>query len=658
MNLTEKEIALSKISFNQALSHLVMNSSFTPNIGLYHGKIGLVVFFSIYAKYSQNKSYDKFAYDLLDDIYENINEEDISSNFENGLCGIGWAIEYLVQNGYMEGETDNILEDIDKRIMEYDVYQIPDLSLRKGLAGIAYYVSTRLSTFRKKDSLPFNPVFLKNLKEALLNAQFSDADEVPSDLLNNYINTLNGIKQKKIEFPLFLQSLNAIIPENLQSIPLGLEDGLAGILLNLIINHIQIPKIEPIFNQEKKQVIVFNEDSRAANYGVGTYIKLLVDALKDKPYEITIIHLHSHNTNAISIEKEDNITQIYITNIKTFGYNYNWKKQNEQYYRNVILLLDPYLNDYKKYIFQLNFMEMRELAIALKARFPYSQILITVHYTTWCFILSGDKNKLLKILDHPENKENKKLIKSIESEKTLLNICDKVIVIAKHSYNNLIHVYKIPKHKLILVPHGLRDFNSHLTKSDKKSLRQKYGFKEKELLLVFAGRLDIDKGIDIVAESFIELRKLYPQLRLIIAGDGNYNAILPKLTLGWSKVVFTGFVDKTILYELFSISNIGVLPSFHEEFGYVALEMMMMGLPLVVGKTSGLSELVVNGVSGITVTLHKEKKEENRFVLQTAIKKLLDNPMLCKQYAKNGRLHFLQNYNFEKFAQQTIACFE
>ena len=161
-----------------------------------------------------------------------------------------------------------------------------------------------------------------------------------------------------------------------------------------------------------------------------------------------------------------------------------------------------------------------------------------------------------------------------------------------------------------------------------------------------------------MAESFIELQKVYPQLRLIIAGDGNYNAIFPKLTFGWSKVIFTGFVDKTILYELFSIADIGVLPSFHEEFGYVALEMMMMGLPLVVGRTSGLSELVVNGVSGITVTLNREKKEENSLALQTAIKELLDRPLLRKEYARNGRLRFLQNYNFETFVQQTRACFD
>lgn len=644
--------------YQRALSYLIMNSRFVSNLGLFHGKMGFVLFFSIYAKHSRNELYNQFAYDLLDEVYEDIHN-DVLLSFENGLCGIGWAIEFLVQNGYMEGDTDEILEDIDKRIMEYNVCRISDLSFRSGLAGIVYYVCARLSTFRKNSVLPFDFIFLENLKDALLSAKFSEEDEAPPYLTETYLSLLRGIKPDKVDLLSLFHLSESQIPEEFQSIALGLRDGLTGILLHLILNQTSLSETtDLIFSQEKKQIVIFNEESRAANYGVGTYIKLLIDALKSNQYEIIVIHLHSPKVNSILIDKKDDITQIYIANSKSIRYNQDWEKQNERYYKNVLVLLNLYLDDSKEYIFQLNYMGMEKLAIALKAKFPYSRILMTVHYTNWCFVLFGDRDKLRKILNHPENKENIHLLKNIESEKLLLSTCDLVIGISKHSYEDLRNIYKIPKHKLALIPHALKDTKFHQTKVDKKRLRQKYGFKEKEQLLVYAGRLDVDKGIEVLAESFVELQKMYPQLRLIVAGDGNYNTIFSKLTFGWSKVVFTGFVDKNILYELFSIADIGVLPSFHEEFGYVALEMMMMELPLVVGRTSGLSELVVDGVSGITVTLNKEKKDENSLALQTAIRELLDNPFLRKQYAENGRLRFLQNYNFETFVQQTRACFE
>ena len=322
MVITEKSTSSSKNSFEQALYYLVINSSFVSNIGLFHGKMGLVLFFSFYARYSNDDQYNRFAYDLLDEIYEDIHEN-VLLNFENGLCGIGWAIEYLVQNGYMEGDTDEILEDIDKRIMEYDVCRISDLSFRSGLAGIVYYVCARLSTFRKNNALPFDSAFLENLKRVLLNTQFSEVDEVPPCLTRTFLNALKGIRPEKLELPVLLQLSDSQIPDNLRLVPLGLKDGLSGILLQLVINQIQIPEVKSIFYQEKKYIVIFNEESRAANYGVGTYIKHLVDALKSDLYEITVIHLRSYKVNSVLIEKQNNITQIYIADSKGAKYNYH-----------------------------------------------------------------------------------------------------------------------------------------------------------------------------------------------------------------------------------------------------------------------------------------------------------------------------------------------
>ena len=70
MVITEKSTSSSKNSFEQALYYLVINSSFVSNIGLFHGKMGLVLYFSFYARYSNDDQYNRIAYDLLDEIYE------------------------------------------------------------------------------------------------------------------------------------------------------------------------------------------------------------------------------------------------------------------------------------------------------------------------------------------------------------------------------------------------------------------------------------------------------------------------------------------------------------------------------------------------------------------------------------------------------------
>ena len=54
---------------NRIINHLIMNASFTHNPGLYHGKMGIVIFFAHYARFTRDLHYDKFAGYLLDEIF-------------------------------------------------------------------------------------------------------------------------------------------------------------------------------------------------------------------------------------------------------------------------------------------------------------------------------------------------------------------------------------------------------------------------------------------------------------------------------------------------------------------------------------------------------------------------------------------------------------
>ena len=55
------------------------------------------------------------------------------------------GIEYLIQNGFMEGDSNEILTEIDKKVMERDLRRIKDLSLETGLMGISSYINIRIN---------------------------------------------------------------------------------------------------------------------------------------------------------------------------------------------------------------------------------------------------------------------------------------------------------------------------------------------------------------------------------------------------------------------------------------------------------------------------------------------------------------------------------
>lgn len=141
---TEKDILLRRIA-----NHLILHSIDMEDIGLFHGKMGGVLFFAHYARYTDQAIYDDFAGELLEEICENI-PETLPINLETGLCGIGWGIEYLIQNGFMDGNSNEILAVIDQKVMERDLRRIKDLSLETGLMGISCYISLRLSSLSGK----------------------------------------------------------------------------------------------------------------------------------------------------------------------------------------------------------------------------------------------------------------------------------------------------------------------------------------------------------------------------------------------------------------------------------------------------------------------------------------------------------------------------
>jgi hypothetical protein len=127
-----------------AINTLLLNASFIDNIGLMHGKMGISIFFFHLSRQTKNKIYEEYAGELIDEIYEDITNS-TPVDFENGLTGLGWGIEYLVQNGFIEADTDEVLEDFDDRISKELIYNPPgETGLLTGILGIGAYFIKRL----------------------------------------------------------------------------------------------------------------------------------------------------------------------------------------------------------------------------------------------------------------------------------------------------------------------------------------------------------------------------------------------------------------------------------------------------------------------------------------------------------------------------------
>jgi hypothetical protein len=133
------------------INSLLLNASFIDNFGLMHGKMGISICFFHLARQTGNQIYEDYAGELIDEIYEEITAN-TPVDFENGLAGIGWGIEYLVQNGFIEADTDEVLEEFDNRIFKELIYNTPhDIGLLNGLTGLGAYFLKRIQNPASND---------------------------------------------------------------------------------------------------------------------------------------------------------------------------------------------------------------------------------------------------------------------------------------------------------------------------------------------------------------------------------------------------------------------------------------------------------------------------------------------------------------------------
>lgn len=112
--------------------------------GFLQGNTGLCIFFYHLSRQTNNPEYEKLADDLLDKVFASLTTS-ASADFEDGLAGIGWGIEYLLQHGLAEGDSDEILEEVDNKVFKaLNEKNHTSFELGNGLAGYLFYLINRL----------------------------------------------------------------------------------------------------------------------------------------------------------------------------------------------------------------------------------------------------------------------------------------------------------------------------------------------------------------------------------------------------------------------------------------------------------------------------------------------------------------------------------
>jgi phosphatidylinositol alpha-1,6-mannosyltransferase len=175
-------------------------------------------------------------------------------------------------------------------------------------------------------------------------------------------------------------------------------------------------------------------------------------------------------------------------------------------------------------------------------------------------------------------------------------------------------------------------------------------------VIVSVGRLVHRKGQDKLIEAMPEILKQFPDAVLLLVGEGPIKSMLEKLSRHHSlenNVVFTGRVHFSDLPKYIQLGEIFAMPARDRFFGLeveglgiVYLEASSCQIPVVVGRSGGAPDAVVEGVTGFTVDGNNPNE------IAKIICKLLADPKLAKDMGLAGRKWVVENWRWQIWADK------
>ena len=170
--------------------------------------------------------------------------------------------------------------------------------------------------------------------------------------------------------------------------------------------------------------------------------------------------------------------------------------------------------------------------------------------------------------------------------------------------------------------------------------------------VLWVGRLDRQKGFGVALRAFEVVLRSSPDAVLVVAGDGAERGLVDGLNaLARERVEMLGVVPHDRLPAYYAAADVFVSPAIGQEsFGYVLVEAMAAGVPLVATDIAGYREVVRDGVEGLLVP------PRDADALAAATRKVLDDSSLAGRLAEAGRAR-ARGFTWEVVASRLEALY-
>lgn len=228
----------------------------------------------------------------------------------------------------------------------------------------------------------------------------------------------------------------------------------------------------------------------------------------------------------------------------------------------------------------------------------------------------------------------------------------RVITVSNQLKNEVKGLYQVPEAKTRVVYNGV-NASTFDYQVDPGQVKRAYAVGPLDPMVLFVGRLTVQKGPDILVRTMPSVLRYYPHAKYVFAGDGHMRGELCALAnqLGVGHAVrMLGQLGGRALADLFKAADVVAIPSRNEPFGIVILEAWSAYRPVVSTKRGGPSEFVWHGVNGLQV-------DDTPDSVAWGVGTLLADYQTGCWMGRNGRAAVDAVFTWDSIAEQTESVY-
>ena len=232
---------------------------------------------------------------------------------------------------------------------------------------------------------------------------------------------------------------------------------------------------------------------------------------------------------------------------------------------------------------------------------------------------------------------------------------DSLIGVSTKARNYFKQKGMIPKTPSVIVPNAIDEAKfqqKHLSAHERQKIRKSYGIKDKDIVLLFLGRVAEEKRVFELLNMCQNLVERNSSIKVMFVGNGPAYADMTRMAakeIEQGKIIFTGFIEWSLVHNFYESSDIFITASLSEMHSMTILEAELSSLPIVVRRDESYMDSVFDGENGFVCDSEDEMEER--------ILELVQDEKLRKKMAARS-LELTENFSIENHIKRTLFVYD